>query len=101
MSAKLDQIWLRIITPLSWPLVMRRLFLLTLPISAPLYLLVIFAMIAVMALWLIWMQLSAFWNAPRRRVRSGYYAYETRRRRRSHTNDAPRSPMIAGEENLS
>ncbi len=86
---KVDFFWLRVISPLSWPIWMRRLFLITLPLSVPIALLIMAVLLIAMLCIRIFEPISQFWTAPQRRVRTGdYYSYHFDEKRRQDRIDA-------------
>ncbi len=75
--------WLRLLSPLTWPIAIRRVILITLPISVLLYVAAVIIMFAVMLLVAISLPIIAFWSTPQQRLRAGYgYGAEKKRRRR-------------------
>ncbi|MFM5929383.1 MAG: hypothetical protein ACKOPQ_00570 [Novosphingobium sp.] len=82
-NSRFDYYWLRAITPLSWPLWLRRGFLVSFPFALPLYvILLILLMFCVIAV-RISEPVKEFWHAPQKKVRSNlYYSYEYEERRK-------------------
>ena len=86
-NSRLGVLWLRTVSPLSWPLGLRRAFLITAPLSFPLYLLLLAAMLALILVRAVVEPIAAFWSAPPEKLRSDYYyGYERRRKRRRLTD---------------
>ncbi|MEO7247009.1 MAG: hypothetical protein ABIW31_01025 [Novosphingobium sp.] len=84
-SKSLGYWWLRLLSPLSWSIAMRRLFLVTLPISIPVYVAVVIIMFVIMVVVAAAVPIIEFWSAPQQRLGSGYgygYGKEKKRRKR-------------------
>ncbi len=93
-NSRLDNFWLWAVSPLSWPLGVRRAFLITLPLSLPLYLLLLVTMVVVMLIRAIVAPIAEFWNAPPEKLRSSYYyGYERRQKRRRLTDQRKREEL--------
>ena len=81
--------WLRLLSPLSWPIAIRRVILITLPISVLLYVAAVIIMFVVMLAVAIAVPIIAFWSAPQQRLRAGYaYGYGAEKKRRWRKSDA-------------
>lgn len=65
-----------LVSPLSWRTGVRRLFLLTLPISVPLWLGLMLFVGVLGLLHLIFRPIAIFWSAPPRPSERNYYGYE-------------------------
>lgn len=86
-TSRLGNFWLRAISPLSWPLGLRRVFLIALPLSFPLYLLLLAALLVLLVMRAIVDPVVEFWSAPPEKLRNDYYySYERRRKRRRQTD---------------
>ena len=73
MTKRLDRVAARLRSPRAWRVRTRRLFLLTLPLSLPLWLLALVALGAVFAARAVFRPVVTFWNAPPKRGRYNYY----------------------------
>ena len=96
-TKELGQWWLRLLSPLSWPIAIRRLFLLTLPISVPLYVAAVVVLFVVMLALATAEPIIQFWSAPQQRLGSGYgygYGSEKRRRKRRRDDDDADGPLM-------
>lgn len=66
--------WRRAVSPLSWSIRTRRMFMLVLPLSILLWIGWLTALVLAMMLRSVWKPLSTFWQAPPRPLRhSSYY----------------------------
>ena len=88
--------WMLLLSPLSWTIGMRRLFLLTLPLSVPLYIAALLIMFVVMVAVAISVPIIAFWNAPQERLRSSGYNYGTEKKRRSRRKNDDQDDLPMG-----
>ena len=82
MGLRLERFAQVLRAPTSWTIKVRRVFVLTFPVAAPLWIL----MLAASHLWLLSSEVFApigrFWNAPPKRLdMQGYYNYPSRSRR--------------------
>jgi hypothetical protein len=68
--------WRRSIDPLRWSIWLRRIFLLTLPLSLPLALIWFALLIIAIVVADLWAPISIFWNAPPK-TRSNYSNYRS------------------------
>ena len=83
----LGNVWLWAISPLSWPLGLRRAFLITLPLSVPLHLLLLAVLLVMILVRAILVPIAEFWNAPPEKLQNNnYYNYDRRRKRRRQTD---------------
>ncbi|MFM5907529.1 MAG: hypothetical protein ACKOPO_08090 [Novosphingobium sp.] len=90
-SVKIDYYWLRAITPLSWPLWLRRGFMVGFPIALPIYVIVLVALMLCVFAVRLSEPVAEFWHAPQKKVRSNYYysyEYEARQKRKAAERDA-------------
>ena len=72
-NSRLGEFWLRAVTPLSWPLGLRRAFLIILPLSVPAYLLVLATLLVAMLVRAIIEPVAEFWSAQPEKLRNDYY----------------------------
>lgn len=80
MSKKLDRIGAVAISPRSWRIETRRLFLLGLPVALPLWLALCAALCVAFTVRAMLRPLALFWSAPPKRRRVAYdYDYGRRR----------------------
>ena len=94
IKINLGDLWLRVVTPLSWSVWLRRLFVITLPVSAPIYLVIIIGLLALLLIAAITGPIAEFWSAPQQRVRSGGYSYAYSQRRRRRRNDSAQQNQL-------
>ena len=65
----------RLRKPITWPIALRRVFLVSLPIALPVWLISLLIMVAMGALKRIIAPFATFWNAPPKRLRNERYEY--------------------------
>ncbi len=82
VNMNLDRMKRRLVSPRSWSFRTRRAFLLTLPLSVPLWLASVVVLATVLSVRSFWQPLVTFWNAPPTRNRDPYYGYVKRKRPR-------------------
>jgi hypothetical protein len=75
----------RVLSPVTWKVGTRRAFLLTAPVSVPLWIVLILGFTLLMAVRSLWNAIagpiSELWNAPPKRIRTnGVYSYSYGRR---------------------
>jgi hypothetical protein len=83
MKTRLDLLANLAISPRSWPTRIRQAFLLTLPVSLPLWLAFVVLLGALFPARKLGKVVSHFWSAPPRPPRAGYYGYGRRGKHQS------------------
>ena len=73
MKSKLGRLSARLFSPLSWRTGTRRAFLLTLPISLPVWIVLCILMVGAQGLALLAQPIVYFWMTPPKRRHRGYY----------------------------
>lgn len=89
MRKNLDRFAARARSPRSWRIRTRRLFLLMLPLSLPLWLTLLAALGVVFTMRAIITPIMVFWNAPPKRARYNYYGGYPSRGNASADNVVP------------
>ena len=100
VKTTLGDLWLRVISPMSWSVWLRRLFLIILPVSAPIYLVIIIGLLVLLLIAAVTGPIAEFWNAPQQRLRGGYYGYEYSQRRRRRRSEIDSDSDSDGQNEL-
>jgi hypothetical protein len=79
MKSKLGRLSARLFSPLSWRTGTRRTFLLTLPISLPVWIVLCILMVVARGLAMLAQPIVYFWTAPPKRRKHGYYGVRPHR----------------------
>ena len=79
MSWNVDRAAVNMLSPRSWRVGTRRMFVITLPLSVPLWLSAILIVSVLRVFKLIAKPVLAFWNDEPTRISSSYYEYSSRR----------------------
>ena len=79
MIWNVDRVAVSLLSPRSWRVGTRRMFVITLPLSVPLWLSAILIVSLLRVSMLIAKPVLAFWNDEPTRISSSYYEYSSRR----------------------
>jgi len=79
----------RLGSPTSWKVGTRRVFVMTAPVSVPLWLLMLLGANLALGARDAWTPIAAFWSAPPKRLTSNYYDYHSRGRRSDKVIELP------------